>query len=314
MVPEPTQYFLETPLYTEFQIDGDGAIWHTMWIEYFARTVDAHCVLCGQESVLQGLAVLPSVSPPSGGALPPGLVSGQALENETELGSKYDSAWLPRPGDRQPAFTPISEYAVRDRLIQTILRCTRCAADALVVLTRVHDGVLTKVGQFPSRADLEEPRLKTYRSILGEEWHREFVRRVGLAAHGIGIGSFVYLRRVFEHLVTEAAAEATEDPAWDAAAFAKLRMNDKIKKLEKHLPPFLVENGSLYGELSDGLHNLTESQCLEMFEPIRLSIEAVLDQRIEEKERVRKEAQARKAIGKMRESGGPAPSQETTPT
>jgi len=47
---------------------------------------------------------------------------------------------------------------------------------------------------------IDEMRQK-YRLVLrGDNW-AELYKAVGLAAHGEGIGSFVYLRRVFERLI-----------------------------------------------------------------------------------------------------------------
>ena len=51
---------------------------------------------------------------------------------------------------------------------------------------------------------IEENDIKKYRKILGKEKYGEFGRAVGLYTHGIGIGSYVYLRRIFENLIEEA--------------------------------------------------------------------------------------------------------------
>ena len=42
---------------------------------------------------------------------------------------------------------------------------------------------------------------------------REFTKAIGLAANGVGIGSFVYLRRIFENLVFQAFDEAKKEPS-----------------------------------------------------------------------------------------------------
>ena len=61
---------------------------------------------------------------------------------------------------------------------------------------------IEKIGQFPSLADFHLYKLKKYKnSILPKEKAKEFSKAIGLAAHGIGIGSFVYLRRIFEYLI-----------------------------------------------------------------------------------------------------------------
>lgn len=41
------------------------------------------------------------------------------------------------------------------------------------------------------------------KNVLDKKSLFEFKRAIGLAAHGTGVGSFVYLRRIFEGLITE---------------------------------------------------------------------------------------------------------------
>jgi hypothetical protein len=120
---------------------------------------------------------------------------------------------------------------------------------------------------------------------------REFTKAIGLAANGIGIGSFVYLRRIFEHLVSEAFEKAkSENDEFDVDAFSKAKMNNKIQMLSGYLPDFLVENYSIYGILSKGIHELSEEDCKSYFSILRESIELVLDEKLEalQKEKRRK--------------------------
>src|SRR5690606_1920928 len=63
---------------------------------------------------------------------------------------------------------------------------------------------LMKTVQYPSVADLHISEIKKYNKLLPNERLKEFTRAIGLAANGVGIGSFVYLRRIFEHLISEA--------------------------------------------------------------------------------------------------------------
>jgi len=48
--------------------------------------------------------------------------------------------------------------------------------------------------------------------------------------------------------------------------------------------------------LSKGLHELSEDECLKHFSVVRLGIELILDQKIEERERQKKLDKASKAI------------------
>ncbi|MEK7601569.1 MAG: short-chain dehydrogenase [Patescibacteria group bacterium] len=153
-----------------------------------------------------------------------------------------------------------------------------------------------KVGQFPSAADFQIPQSEIYRKILTDQQFKEMVRGIGLAAHGVGIGSFVYLRRVFEDLIEEAHEIARVSPSFDEKTYADARMDDKIKMLEEHLPSFLVENRKLYSVLSKGIHDLTEEECLAYFDAVRIGIEQILDEKIELQEKAEKAARAKAAV------------------
>ncbi len=174
--------------------------------------------------------------------------------------------------------------------------CTRDSHHRLLFVFRAHKGEVEKIGQHPSLADLTGPDLQKYRPVLGDERYRELVRGVGLASHDIGIGAFVYLRRVFEHLVEGAHVKAQADASWDEPLFQRSRMEEKIQQLRGHLPKFLVENRALYRILGTGIHALSEQECLQAFPVVRLGIELILDDELERIEREKKVEAARKGI------------------
>ena len=58
-------------------------------------------------------------------------------------------------------------------------------------------------------------------------------------------------------------------------------------------------NRSIYNILSKGIHELTEQECLESFPIVKVGIEIILDEKIQEKERQDKETEAKKAIGDL---------------
>jgi len=141
---------------------------------------------------------------------------------------------------------------------------------------------IMKIGQFPSLADFHLHELKRYNDrILPKERSREFSKAIGLAAHGIGIGSFVYLRRIFEYLIFNAFEKIEDNIEISRDDFIKLRMDERIDKLEGSLPPFLVENKQVYSILSKGIHELEENECYEYFPILRDSIEIILDELVE---------------------------------
>lgn len=197
--------------------------------------------------------------------------------------------------------TYIPRWTTRhDGLIEIEYRCTRNASHAYHTYYFKADNFFTKVGQFPSVADFQIPQAEQYRKIFDEEQYKELTRGIGLAAHGVGIGSFVYLRRVFENLIEEAHIKAqVENKKFPNIEYFKARMDEKIKMVKNYLPEFLVENRSLYAILSTGIHDLTEDECLQYFETVKIGIEQILDEKIIQKEKADKTMKAREAIKKV---------------
>lgn len=174
---------------------------------------------------------------------------------------------------------------------------------AFVLYISEEHSTIQKIGQNPSVADLNMHDVKKYASVLSREYFNELKKAIGLVAHGVGVGSFVYLRRIFENLIEEARVEAAKDDSFDEQAFKTARMNDKIKLLSGHLPPFLVENHQLYGILSKGVHELSEQECLEAFPVVKVGIELILDEHIVEKQRKAKIEASKKALSQLASKG-----------
>lgn len=177
---------------------------------------------------------------------------------------------------------------------ESSLTCDRNPRHVLHFVWQNTQGVLTKYGQWPSLADIEAAGNAGVAKLLGRPDAHEFNKAVGLAAHGVGIGSFVYFRRVFERLIQRRFDEVSEQEGWKAEDFKAMRMSEKIKLLKSHLPDFLVENAQVYSILSVGIHSLDEKQCLGFFPLMRDSIIVILeeDERRKERDILRKDLAA----------------------
>jgi len=176
--------------------------------------------------------------------------------------------------------------------------CSRNKSHVLKFWVRV-DGEkrsMQKVGQFPSLATLSMYDIRKYGTVLEKNTFRELTKAIGLAAHGVGIGSFVYIRRIFEGLVEEAHQQATQEKDWDEKSYREGRMDDRIRLLSDFLPKFLVEHRSLYGILSKGVHELSEDECLAAFPAVKAGIEIILDDKIRIDAEQKKIAEAKRAI------------------
>jgi hypothetical protein len=180
--------------------------------------------------------------------------------------------------------------------------CSRVESHKMQQSICVTENQLFKIGQHPSIAEISQPELKKYRAVLSKEKYSELNRGIGLITHGVGIGSFVYLRRIFEYLIEEAHIELGTTDGWDEEEYLKARMADKIDLLQVELPEFLVENKALYGIMSIGIHELTEDNCKEYFPSIKLGIELILDEKLELKRKKDKIKNANKSIQKINQT------------
>lgn len=133
-------------------------------------------------------------------------------------------------------------------------------------IVKIDNNEMIKIGQYPSIADLEIPELKRYEKVAGKQNKDELRRAMGLYSNGVGIGAFIYLRRVIERMIAEAAKEALKDGNIKDDEFKASHVVDKIKKLEGYLPDFLIENANVYGIVSKAVHALNEEECSSYFQ------------------------------------------------
>lgn len=293
-IPSPERFFLEVPPYSSVEI-GTGEFKDVMRIQFYRGTLDTYCAECSRESVFK------CVSP----ALRVVYKDREREIDIDQLNDKSDKSEIVWPGEDGFPLGPIpyfelEGFALENRVFRVIFECTRNGKHLLHFFFRVHNRSITKVGQYPSLADLHLADVRKYRKVLGDEKYRELTRAIGLNAHGVGIGSFVYLRRILEDLINAAKAEAAKEPGWDEEAFGRSRMDGKIQLLQGRLPKFLVEHRHIYSILSLGIHELTEKQCLDAFETVRVGIELILDEKLHEQERAEKTARATKDLSQIK--------------
>lgn len=127
--------------------------------------------------------------------------------------------------------------------------CSRDASHELIAILRViarwidpriethHRRVfIWKIGMWPSLADLRKPVNDRYLKVIGVSAVAELNRGIGLAAHGVGIGAFVYLRRIFEDVIDEVAKAAIGAGEVKEEDYKRLRTDEKIALLDSRLP------------------------------------------------------------------------------
>lgn len=268
-LPDIDQLFLETPLYETFSIsEADGE--YIFQLLYFSGKIDSYCPFCDKPATFRGIQSLPT---------PGGFITSSFATLNARTGNAFLN-WT-------------------NNIHQIKLVCTRVESHLMQFSVYIMRDKLFKIGQYPSIADISMPDLRKYREVLSKDKYKELNRGVGLITHGVGVGAFVYLRRIFEDLIEESHIKLSTSVGWDEEIFQRSRMDEKIELLKSSLPSFLVESKKLYSILSKGIHELTEDECLEYFPTVKLGVELILDEKLEEKRRHDKIEQARKSISKI---------------
>lgn len=287
-IPKPADFILHTPLYEEFPWTGEQA-WDVIALKYFKGTLDCYCPACAKDATFRGVTPEP----------PTVHVRDQKLESRIKAAGG------------QPSIPEVSSGT-----FEVLLQCTRNNVhhQSYIFLVKEERKIeekrvvryrsLLKIGQHPSYADLNLVAVKKYKSVLTEELLREFSRAIGLASHDVGVGAYVYLRRVFETLVEEAHQEAKAQENWLEETYLRSRMSERIDLLKDRLPTFLAENPAMYSLLSKGIHELTEQECLDHFNALKIGIELILNEKLEEKEKAQKIQQAQLALQQAKEKIG----------
>lgn len=157
--------------------------------------------------------------------------------------------------------------------------------------------VLQKIGQYPSLSDFNNNKTKKYEKLLKSfNSYDNYKKSNYMYSHGLGIGSYAYLRRVLEDLVLHKYNTNQKSIDSDLVEFKGLYMNEKLKKLKNYLPSFLVENKEIHKILSIGIHDLSEELCLKIFPTLKISIEIILDEELKSIEERKIEEKTSKAL------------------
>ncbi|MBF0408962.1 MAG: hypothetical protein HQM10_16565 [Candidatus Riflebacteria bacterium] len=260
--------FTETPLYTilesPFGTDQAKNSKHVDSILRDDETFDMYCVKCKSHSVFK------------------------KLEN------RYSTRYL-RIAEESTPVVPDGIYAL-------IAECSRNRDHEARIIVKVENLTLMKIGQYPALADILSEDLRRYKPAIGEERVKEWSRAVGLISHGIGVGSFVYLRRIIESLIEDAHQLASSSSEWDDEDYNNARVQDKILKLKNWLPTFFVENKKAYGILSKGVHELDEKTCLEFFPVLNSAIELIAEEKLAQVEIEKRKKATQNALDKIANS------------
>lgn len=157
-------------------------------------------------------------------------------------------------------------------------------------------GEITKVGQWPPLGREPDP-------VVCSEWGRADVLlyRDAMTFRNAnkGIAALPYLRRIIEkhiHDILDLLGDANQRkpiPGFDQAKLASVRnshrFSEKLDFAREYLPTDLTPSGSpnpigtLYELISDGLHERTEEECVDVFDRCRTAFEYIVKKLTEAK-------------------------------
>ena len=286
----PSEFYIELPLYQTNKLENE-ALKRFFGLFHYSGTLDCYCAECSSDSVFQA-----TLSDADGrGKIDKANATFRLLQNAPAFAPFSEPV---------PTTHPYSAFFLPSGIITRTFRCTRNSSHIMNFVFRTTTKTIEKIGQHPSYADIALSGASRYRKALGEQFP-ELRRALGLHSHGIGIGAFVYLRRIFEALVEEAHRVTALAEKWTPAqkeAYSNAKMADRIKLLKQGLPKFLVDNADIYGVLSVGIHALTETQCLQYFDVVRNGIELILEEKIAGDERNQRLTDGSRAIVDLKKS------------
>jgi hypothetical protein len=166
---------------------------------------------------------------------------------------------------------------------------------------------IMKIGQYPPQ-DIEPP--KEISKMFGKENYHFYKDGLILENHGKGIGAFTYYRRIVENSI-EKLIEELKDFLSDNnleeynEAVDKIK-NDKsgsrkIELLIKYMPDTLLINGTnlmevIYRTLSEGIHSLSDKDCLNKAKSIRICITELTKKIISDKKENRELSESLKNL------------------
>ena len=98
-----------------------------------------------------------------------------------------------------------------------------------------------KIGQYPTFADLSNQ----YKKVISSSALSEMRSALGLYAHGVGAGSYVYLRRVYEQIIDSAKDKAIADKTITQEQYNTIHVDQRIKMLRAYLPSEMVDKNDI---------------------------------------------------------------------
>ena len=177
---------------------------------------------------------------------------------------------------------------------------------SLAVIGDGKTGSVQKIGEYPAYSPVTSRKLF---DLIGENHREMFLKGRRAEIRGLGIGAFAYYRRIvdeqrgliIDQLVKAAKRLRVSDDVLELFASAKAedQFDKAIRKIKDALPPALFINGHnpltiLYDILSDGIHDLSDEDCLSNARTVRTLLIALAERMSEVS---KDEAKVQEALG-----------------
>lgn len=210
--------------------------------------------------------------------------------------------------------SPRNPSEARFRTAVVAYRCRNCKSEGkdFALSIDTHRQALLKLGEDPAFGQKIPRRVL---NLFGED-KDVLLKGKQCENHGLGVGAFSYYRRLvekqrntlFDLIITVAEANAA-----DAETLATLKMARAERQFDKSfdivgesVPQSIKVDGQnpltiLYAALSEGIHGLTDEECLKRAQAARTVLELVVtkvDTALAEREEIRK------ALGQLTHRGG----------
>ena len=145
---------------------------------------------------------------------------------------------------------------------------------------------LRKIGQLPAVERNPEKEVLNY---LNEEDKGNYKKALSNLSMSFGIGAFAYLRRIIENEIKNIVKDLSQlefdgsdkiKEAWNEYE-SNHQMSNLIEKINPYIPKSLKEIGDnpiklLYQQLSGGIHEFSEEDCLEKAKQVDIILRYVI--------------------------------------
>ena len=177
--------------------------------------IDVFCPSCNENRVFHGTSI-PYYSKTQHGVNMVDLAKNISIIRTNALINSSDNS-----------FSQIIDLLVNDiHILEFKYSCSMESTHRLDYVVIFEGNTMKKIGQFPSVADLTFHKLREYKKVITKQDEEELKRAIGLSAHGIGIGSFVYLRRIIERIINSKGKEAIEAGKIQQEEFENARVKE----------------------------------------------------------------------------------------